>query len=79
MGEHGYSLRLRGLEATNNNAEVRDIVMHPAPYVQESADRAGRSWGCAALDPTISQYVIDDVKDGSLLLMDGPSSATAKK
>ncbi len=69
-GAHGYSLRLRGLSSTNSNAESRAIVMHPADYVQEENNKAGRSWGCPALDPSISRSVINKVKDGSLLLID---------
>ncbi|MGZ3693000.1 MAG: murein L,D-transpeptidase catalytic domain family protein, partial [Bdellovibrionota bacterium] len=69
-GTHGYSLRLRGLEASNNNAEARDIVMHPADYVSDAKNYAGRSWGCPAIDPSISKSVIDKVRDGSLLFID---------
>jgi L,D-transpeptidase catalytic domain len=69
-GKHGYSLRLRGLELTNSNAEARDIVMHPANYVSESADHTGRSWGCPALDPVKAENIIKRVRNGSLLLMD---------
>lgn len=70
MGSHGYSLRLNGLESSNSNAESRAIVMHPADYVSEKNSRAGRSWGCPALDPSISKSVIDRVRDGSLILID---------
>jgi hypothetical protein len=69
-GSHGYSLRLRGLEATNSNAEARDIVMHPADYVSDANNYAGRSWGCPAIDPKISKGVIDKVRNGSLILID---------
>jgi len=27
----------------------------------------GRSWGCPAVRPAISQQLIDDIKDGSLI------------
>jgi hypothetical protein len=75
-GSHGYSLRLRGLESTNNNAEARDIVMHPADYISDDKNYAGRSWGCPAIDPKVSKAVIDRVKNGSLLLIDyDPSEA----
>jgi L,D-transpeptidase catalytic domain len=70
QGKHGYSLHLRGLEATNSNAEARDIVMHPADYVSEASGHAGRSWGCPALDPAKSQSIIERVQNGSLLLID---------
>jgi hypothetical protein len=66
-GSHGYSMRLRGLESTNSNAESRAIVVHPADYVSDSSRYAGRSWGCPALDPKISTSVINKIKSGSLL------------
>jgi hypothetical protein len=69
-GSHGYSLKLRGLSESNSNAETRAIVMHPADYVSDSANHAGRSWGCPALDPKVSKKVIDSVRSGSLLLID---------
>lgn len=69
-GEHGYSLRLRGMNDTNSNVEKRAIVIHPAPYVSELAQEAGRSWGCLALDPTITRAIINRIRGGSLLVVD---------
>ncbi len=68
-GENGYSLRLRGLEATNSNAERRAIVIHPARYVSEARAKAGRSWGCPALDPKVSRSIINRIKGGSVFLI----------
>lgn len=68
-GDHGYSLRLIGLESTNDNALKRLIVVHPADYVSDAGGKAGRSWGCPALDPKISKGVIDKIKNGSMLLI----------
>jgi hypothetical protein len=72
QGAHGYSMRLRGLEAgVNDQAFDRAIVMHPAPYVDaafaKGAGRLGLSWGCPALRPAIARQVIDTIKSGSLL------------
>jgi hypothetical protein len=70
-GRHGYSLKLDGLEeGVNDQARERLIVLHGAQYVSE--DRAedrlvGRSWGCPAVRPGISQILIDAIKDGSVL------------
>lgn len=69
-GSNGYSMRLDGLSSTNSNARARAIVVHPASYVNESVPRAGRSWGCPALDPKYAKSVIDRIKGGSLMLID---------
>lgn len=68
-GSNGYSLRLRGLESTNSNAERRAIVIHPARYVNEAKGKAGRSWGCPALDPKVAASIINRIKGGSILLI----------
>lgn len=71
-GHNGYSLRLDGLEETNSRARARAIVIHGADYVSEKFaekhGRIGRSDGCPALDHEFSTTVIDQMKQGSLLL-----------
>lgn len=71
-GEHGYSLRLRGLEpGFNNNAFRRAVVMHSAWYVSErfakQHGRLGRSWGCFAMSKKSEPKVVHTIKDGTLL------------
>lgn len=71
-GRHGYSLKLDGLEpGFNNNARSRAIVIHGASYVTEDFieehGRAGRSWGCPALNPEVTRRIIDRIKGGSLV------------
>lgn len=71
-GKYGYSLKLDGLEEdVNDNVRDRFIVMHPSDYVDdeyiERNGRAGRSWGCLALDPDVSGDVIRTIKGGSLI------------
>jgi len=68
-GKYGYSLRLLGLEESNSNAYARAIVMHSATYVNNAAGKAGRSWGCPAVDPKVSKGMINKIKNGSLLLI----------
>lgn len=65
-GSNGYSMKLDGLDPTNNLARDRFIVVHGADYVQEKQNYAGRSWGCPALDKGISSLVINKIKNGSL-------------
>ena len=66
-GKYGYSVRLDGLSSTNSRARSRAIVIHPAPYVSESSGRAGRSWGCPALDAKYSAGIISALKNGAML------------
>ncbi|HVI57975.1 MAG TPA: murein L,D-transpeptidase catalytic domain family protein [Luteimonas sp.] len=72
QGEHGYSLRLDGLEpGVNDRARERLLVMHGADYVDpvqaQRQGRLGRSWGCPALRPEATRAVIDALKDGQLV------------
>ena len=67
IGKHGYSLRLKGLDAGfNDRSYERAIVMHGAPYVSRafirSRGRLGRSWGCPALREGIARQMIDRVR-----------------
>src|SRR5688572_16961113 len=71
-GQHGYSLRLVGLEAgVNDLAYERNIVIHGADYATHKFarrhGRLGRSWGCPALDPSVHRSVIDTIRGGSAL------------
>ena len=72
VGSNGYSLRLDGLEpGFNDHARERAIVMHGAPYVDETLaatqGRIGRSWGCPALRPAIARQVIDRIRGGGVI------------
>jgi L,D-transpeptidase catalytic domain len=71
-GQHGYSLRLIGLETgVNNLAYARNIVIHGADYATAKFasrhGRLGRSWGCPALDPSVHRSVIDTIRGGTAL------------
>lgn len=70
-GKHGLSVRLKGLEpGINNHAYERAIVVHPAWYATpsyiSSRHRAGRSWGCFALDPAKSSKYVNLTKNGTV-------------
>ncbi|MFZ1990247.1 MAG: murein L,D-transpeptidase catalytic domain family protein [Alphaproteobacteria bacterium] len=66
-GQHGLSLRLKGLDPTNDNAEARAIVLHGAEYVQPGAPVIGRSWGCPAVEPSVATRLVEELRGGSLL------------
>ena len=84
MGGHGYSLRLEGLEkGINDNANRRDIVIHGAPYVNESLIRSqgyiGRSWGCPALPENLYKPIINTIKNGTCLFIYGSDKSYLKR
>jgi hypothetical protein len=72
VGAHGRSMRLIGLDATNNNAEARGIVVHSAPYVSAEIARApgvlGRSEGCFAFSAADLPTVLQRLGPGRLLV-----------
>jgi hypothetical protein len=61
QGKYGLSLKVRGLDWTNNNAEDRAIVIHNAWYAEPEMiplhGMLGRSEGCFAM-PKKSQYEV---------------------
>lgn len=73
QGKHGLSLRLDGLEYSNNNARKRAIVIHAADYVSavfiKKNGRLGRSLGCPSLPQKDYNEVVHKIKDGSLLFI----------
>jgi hypothetical protein len=78
-GEHGFSMRLEGIEAgINDNAYNRSIVMHAANYVNEKVVKAkgflGRSLGCPAVPPSLHKAIINTIKGGSCLFLYSPDS-----
>ena len=60
-GKYGLSLRVRGLDWSNNNAEARAIVIHNAWYAEPEMlqihGQLGRSEGCFAMSKD-SQYAV---------------------
>ncbi len=56
-GSNGKSLNLYGLDTTNSNVSMRDIVIHKADYATDDFIKAhgmlGRSLGCPAVPPEI--------------------------
>jgi len=72
-GKRGYSMKLDGLEYSNNNARDRGVVIHGANYVSEKFIkeniRLGRSLGCPSLPMDSFKGIVDDVKEGSCLFI----------
>ena len=83
-GSNGYSLRLKGLEpGINSNAMDRHIVVHGADYAtkefMEKYGFLGRSLGCPAIPEDISKEVIDYIKGGTILYINGNDESYFEK
>lgn len=64
-------LRLKGLSgAFNSNARSRGVVAHGAPYV--TANRAGRSEGCPAVDQARAKKLMPMLANGALVFLFAP-------
>ena len=74
IGHYGESRRLIGLDPENDQAEARDIVIHPAWYVNQSLihdfGKIGRSQGCFAFAKEDINVILERVAPGSLLYAD---------
>ena len=73
-GKYGRSMRLRGLDWTNSNAEARAIVVHSAwyaePHVVREHGRLGRSEGCFAMSYSSLQETLERLGPGRFLYAD---------
>ncbi len=83
QGKHGLSLRLDGLEFSNNKARARAIVIHSADYVSDEFiqknGRLGRSYGCPSLPIKDYTEIISKIKLGSALFIYYPNTTYLKK
>jgi hypothetical protein len=74
-GGRSYSsvgLRLKGVSGNfNDNALARGVVAHGAPYV--SADRAGRSEGCPAMEQTRARRLLPALAEGGMVFLFAPN------
>jgi hypothetical protein len=78
-GKYGLSMKVAGLDWTNNNAESRAIVIHNAWYAEpemvQQHGMLGRSEGCFAM-PKASQYaVMRKLAGGRMIYADKLSQA----
>jgi len=74
VGAHGHSIRLEGLDPSNDNALSRGIVVHSAWYVSDEVighfGMPGRSEGCFALAASSLPEVMTKLGPGRLLYAD---------
>lgn len=78
IGKNGLSLRLDGVDdGYNDNAMMRNIVLHGCTYVGEqyleNFGSTGTSLGCPALPAAMSGRIIHAVKGGSCLFIYHPT------
>jgi hypothetical protein len=83
-GKHGRSLRLDGMDAGfNSNARARAVVLHAAEYVCENTikqlGRLGRSHGCPAVSPEVSNQIIDLIKGKNMLYINSSANDYTSK
>jgi hypothetical protein len=73
-GKYGLSMKVRGLDWSNSNAESRAIVVHGAWYVSPAIIRErgklGRSEGCFALEESQLPQVLARLGEGRLIYAD---------
>ena len=73
-GKYGRSMRLKGLDRRNDNAEGRAIVVHSAWYAEPEVIREhgklGRSEGCFAFSYASLQDVLQKLGPGHLIYAD---------
>ncbi len=70
-GKYGLSMKVRGLDLTNYNAEPRAIVIHNAWYAEDEVARdfgkLGRSEGCFAFSRASQWNVMSRLANGRMI------------
>ncbi len=71
QGKHGLSLRLKGLDETNSEAEARAIVLHSAAYMnadfRKRHGQPGRSFGCFVVETGLISAIVASLEGGVLI------------
>jgi len=66
-------LRLDGVsDGFNDHALARGVVAHGAPYV--TPDKAGRSQGCPAMEPSRAERLLPKLADGGMVFLFAPDA-----
>jgi hypothetical protein len=73
-GKYGLSMKVRGLDWSNNNAEPRAIVIHNAWYAEDDMipihGKLGRSEGCFAMSRKSQYDVMRKLAGGRMIYAD---------
>ena len=74
QGKYGLSMKVDGLDWSNNNANSRAIVIHNAWYAEDSAvaqhGKLGRSQGCFAFSRASQHQVMNRLFGGRMIYAD---------
>ena len=74
QGKYGLSMKVRGLDWSNNNAESRAIVIHNAWYAEDDMipihGKLGRSEGCFAMSRENQYKVMRKLAGGRMIYAD---------
>lgn len=74
QGKYGLSMKTRGLDPSNNNAEARAIVIHNAWYAEPEmvarTGKLGRSQGCFAMSREDQWTVMRKLAGGRMIYAD---------
>ena len=74
QGKYGLSMKVNGLDWTNNHAESRAIVIHNAWYAEDEMiaihGKLGRSEGCFAFSKANQWKVMSRLADGRMIYAD---------
>lgn len=72
QGKHGRSMRLKGLDPTNDKAEERAVVIHGAWYANPNMiaqhGKLGRSEGCLAFAEAELPAILERLGTGRLII-----------
>ncbi|MGI8931401.1 MAG: murein L,D-transpeptidase catalytic domain family protein [Sphingomicrobium sp.] len=73
-GKYGLSMRVKGLDWSNNNAESRAIVIHNAWYAEPDMlaqhGKLGRSQGCFAFSRASQWRIMSRLSNGRMIYAD---------
>jgi len=83
-GKYDYSMKIHGLEYSNNNAFKRGVVVHSADYatyefLEKNGNVLGRSYGCPALPHDNYQTIVDIIHGGSCFFIYGKDKSYERK
>ncbi len=75
-GKYDYSMKLHGLEYSNDNVFERGVVVHSADYatkefLKKNGNVLGRSYGCPALPHKGYKDIVDIINGGSCFFIYG--------